>query len=192
MTDLCACVHGPQCTATIVILCIGEMHNLINYVSFINYLSYGVTIAGLLYLRKQRPNLARPIKVQEHTSMAGTKFHLGHFFFPWPCWRHDVMLFNSFHVKTLLLTSHTSPLCHFLSVFKFLLYFEITSSYEYNLMPLCISSYLRFPNTYLESLKASSPCYPAFGLILFCSWAQTWPQPLLICNQGMIKYVLSA
>uniref|UniRef100_A0A671TNA2 Solute carrier family 7 member 10a n=1 Tax=Sparus aurata TaxID=8175 RepID=A0A671TNA2_SPAAU len=51
------------CVATIVILCIGETHNLINYVSFINYLSYGVTIAGLLYLRKKRPNLARPIKV---------------------------------------------------------------------------------------------------------------------------------
>lgn len=51
------------CIATIVILCIGETHNLINYVSFINYLSYGVTIAGLLYLRKKRPNLHRPIKV---------------------------------------------------------------------------------------------------------------------------------
>ncbi|XP_022069736.1 LOW QUALITY PROTEIN: solute carrier family 7 member 10a [Acanthochromis polyacanthus] len=51
------------CIATIIILCIGETHNLINYVSFINYLSYGVTIAGLLYLRKKRPNLARPIKV---------------------------------------------------------------------------------------------------------------------------------
>ncbi|XP_053277892.1 solute carrier family 7 member 10a [Pleuronectes platessa] len=51
------------CAATIFILCIGETHNLINYVSFINYLSYGVTIAGLLYLRKKRPNLVRPIKV---------------------------------------------------------------------------------------------------------------------------------
>ncbi|XP_061602788.1 solute carrier family 7 member 10a [Cololabis saira] len=51
------------CSATIFILCIGETHNLINYVSFINYLSYGVTIAGLLYLRKTRPNLVRPIKV---------------------------------------------------------------------------------------------------------------------------------
>lgn len=51
------------CLATIVILCIGETHNLINYVSFINYLSYGVTIAGLLYLRRKRPNLLRPIKV---------------------------------------------------------------------------------------------------------------------------------
>uniref|UniRef100_A0A8C5GP68 Asc-type amino acid transporter 1-like n=1 Tax=Gouania willdenowi TaxID=441366 RepID=A0A8C5GP68_GOUWI len=51
------------CTATIVILCIGETHNLINYVSFINYLSYGVTIAGLLHYRWRKPNLYRPIKV---------------------------------------------------------------------------------------------------------------------------------
>lgn len=53
----------PQCTATIVILCIGETHNLINYVSFINYLSYGVTIAGLLFYRWKKPDLYRPIKV---------------------------------------------------------------------------------------------------------------------------------
>uniref|UniRef100_A0A1A7WB74 Solute carrier family 7 (Neutral amino acid transporter light chain, asc system), member 10 n=2 Tax=Iconisemion striatum TaxID=60296 RepID=A0A1A7WB74_9TELE len=51
------------CTATIFILCIGETHNLINYVSFINYLSYGVTIAGLLYYRRRKPNIYRPIKV---------------------------------------------------------------------------------------------------------------------------------
>uniref|UniRef100_A0A8C2BTA8 Solute carrier family 7 member 10b n=1 Tax=Cyprinus carpio TaxID=7962 RepID=A0A8C2BTA8_CYPCA len=51
------------CTATIVILCIGETHSLINYVSFINYLSYGVTIASLLYYRWKKPNLYRPIKV---------------------------------------------------------------------------------------------------------------------------------
>lgn len=54
---------SPQCAATIVILCIGETHNLINYVSFINYLSYGVTIAGLLYHRWTKPGLYRPIKV---------------------------------------------------------------------------------------------------------------------------------
>ncbi|CAG03076.1 unnamed protein product, partial [Tetraodon nigroviridis] len=51
------------CAATIIILCVGETHNLINYVSFINFLSYGVTIAGLLYFRKKKPNLLRPIKV---------------------------------------------------------------------------------------------------------------------------------
>uniref|UniRef100_A0AAV2LRK1 Asc-type amino acid transporter 1 n=1 Tax=Knipowitschia caucasica TaxID=637954 RepID=A0AAV2LRK1_KNICA len=58
------------CAATILILCIGETHNLINYVSFINYLSYGVTIAGLLYLRKTRPNLHRPIRVSVLVPMA--------------------------------------------------------------------------------------------------------------------------
>lgn len=57
------CFVCPQCAATIVILCIGETHNLINYVSFINYLSYGVTIAGLLYHRWTKPSLYRPIKV---------------------------------------------------------------------------------------------------------------------------------
>ena len=46
-----------------VILCIGETHNLINYVSFINYLSYGVTVAALLYYRWTHPSLYRPIKV---------------------------------------------------------------------------------------------------------------------------------
>ncbi|XP_068595879.1 asc-type amino acid transporter 1 [Brachionichthys hirsutus] len=73
LPHLLAMIHLKNCTpipallvcciATVVILCIGETHNLINYVSFINYLSYGVTIAGLLYLRKTKPNLARPIKV---------------------------------------------------------------------------------------------------------------------------------
>ncbi|XP_014881618.1 asc-type amino acid transporter 1-like isoform X1 [Poecilia latipinna] len=73
LPSLLAMIHYKKCTpipallvccaATIVILCIGETHNLINYVSFINYLSYGVTIAGLLWYRWKRPNLYRPIKV---------------------------------------------------------------------------------------------------------------------------------
>ncbi|KAJ8248984.1 hypothetical protein GJAV_G00229900 [Gymnothorax javanicus] len=73
LPSLLAMIHCKSCTpipallvcciATIVILCIGETHNLINYVSFINYLSYGVTIAGLLYYRWKKPHLNRPIKV---------------------------------------------------------------------------------------------------------------------------------
>lgn len=55
---------SSQCAATILILCVGETHNLINYVSFINFLSYGVTIAGLLYFRHKKPDLFRPIKVR--------------------------------------------------------------------------------------------------------------------------------
>ncbi|XP_051576637.1 solute carrier family 7 member 10a [Myxocyprinus asiaticus] len=67
MIHLKSCTPIPAllvcCTATIVILCIGDTHNLINYVSFINYLSYGVTIAGLLYYRWKKPKMFRPIKV---------------------------------------------------------------------------------------------------------------------------------
>lgn len=42
----------------------GDTYTLINYVSFINYLCYGVTILGLLVLRWKRPALHRPIKVR--------------------------------------------------------------------------------------------------------------------------------
>lgn len=42
----------------------GDTYTLINYVSFINYLCYGVTILGLLVLRWRRPALHRPIKVR--------------------------------------------------------------------------------------------------------------------------------
>lgn len=65
ISDRSRCPVLSQCSATIIILCVGETHNLINYVSFINFLSYGVTIAGLLYFRKKKPNLLRPIKVHK-------------------------------------------------------------------------------------------------------------------------------
>uniref|UniRef100_A0A8C2ZGU6 Solute carrier family 7 member 10a n=1 Tax=Cyclopterus lumpus TaxID=8103 RepID=A0A8C2ZGU6_CYCLU len=75
LPHLLAMIHLKNCTPIPALLvCVSAAltvlptlsrftHNLINYVSFINYLSYGVTIAGLLYLRKKRPNLVRPIKV---------------------------------------------------------------------------------------------------------------------------------
>ncbi|MGH0138807.1 UNVERIFIED_CONTAM: hypothetical protein FKN15_019535 [Acipenser sinensis] len=59
----CTPIPALLCTATIVIMFIGETYTLINYLSFINYLCYGVTIAGLLVLRWRKPNLFRPIKV---------------------------------------------------------------------------------------------------------------------------------
>ncbi|KAF7472321.1 asc-type amino acid transporter 1 [Marmota monax] len=52
-----------QCGATAVIMLVGDTYTLINYVSFINYLCYGITILGLLVLRWRRPALHRPIKV---------------------------------------------------------------------------------------------------------------------------------
>uniref|UniRef100_A0A5F9DGP7 Solute carrier family 7 member 10 n=1 Tax=Oryctolagus cuniculus TaxID=9986 RepID=A0A5F9DGP7_RABIT len=59
------CQHQvlSQCGATAVIMLVGDTYTLINYVSFINYLCYGVTILGLLVLRWRRPALHRPIKV---------------------------------------------------------------------------------------------------------------------------------
>uniref|UniRef100_A0A6Q2XC92 Solute carrier family 7 member 10a n=1 Tax=Esox lucius TaxID=8010 RepID=A0A6Q2XC92_ESOLU len=61
---LLAMIHLKNCTPIPALLvCVSTTHNLINYVSFINFLSYGVTIAGLLYYRWKKPNILRPIKV---------------------------------------------------------------------------------------------------------------------------------
>ncbi|MBZ3885298.1 Asc-type amino acid transporter 1 [Sciurus carolinensis] len=73
LPSLLAMIHVRHCTpipallvccgATAVIMLVGDTYTLINYVSFINYLCYGVTILGLLILRWRRPALHRPIKV---------------------------------------------------------------------------------------------------------------------------------
>lgn len=52
-----------QCLATLIIMLVGDTYTLINYVSFINYLCYGVTIIGLIVLRWKKPKIFRPIKV---------------------------------------------------------------------------------------------------------------------------------
>ncbi|XP_059712944.1 asc-type amino acid transporter 1 isoform X2 [Haemorhous mexicanus] len=54
--------HG-ECLATLIIMLVGDTYTLINYVSFINYLCYGVTIIGLIVLRWKKPKIFRPIKV---------------------------------------------------------------------------------------------------------------------------------
>ncbi|KAI1235361.1 Asc-type amino acid transporter 1, partial [Lamprotornis superbus] len=51
------------CLATLIIMLVGDTYTLINYVSFINYLCYGVTIMGLIVLRWKKPKIFRPIKV---------------------------------------------------------------------------------------------------------------------------------
>lgn len=50
-------------------LCTSDIYTLINYVGFVNYLFYGVTVAGLIVLRVQQPSMHRPIKVR------ADKFH---------------------------------------------------------------------------------------------------------------------
>ncbi|XP_007258116.3 large neutral amino acids transporter small subunit 2 [Astyanax mexicanus] len=51
------------CISTLLMLCTSDMYTLINYVGFINYLFYGVTVAGQIVLRIRQPDLSRPIKV---------------------------------------------------------------------------------------------------------------------------------
>ncbi|XP_075432484.1 asc-type amino acid transporter 1 isoform X2 [Ascaphus truei] len=73
LPSLLAMIHFKYCTpvpallvccgATIVIMLVGDTYTLINYVSFINYLCYGVTIMGLIVLRWKKPKMFRPIKV---------------------------------------------------------------------------------------------------------------------------------
>lgn len=53
-----------------------DMYTLINYVGFINYLFYGITIAGQIVLRWKKPNIPRPIKVREPPSSTGSVFKL--------------------------------------------------------------------------------------------------------------------
>uniref|UniRef100_A0A8C8YZ21 Solute carrier family 7 member 8 n=1 Tax=Prolemur simus TaxID=1328070 RepID=A0A8C8YZ21_PROSS len=53
----------PQCISTLLMLVTSDMYTLINYVGFINYLFYGVTIAGQIVLRWKKPDIPRPIKI---------------------------------------------------------------------------------------------------------------------------------
>lgn len=48
-------------------LCTSDIYTLINYVGFINYLFYGVTVAGQIVLRIKEPDMYRPIKVKTQT-----------------------------------------------------------------------------------------------------------------------------
>ncbi|XP_029380128.1 large neutral amino acids transporter small subunit 2 isoform X2 [Echeneis naucrates] len=70
---LLAMIHVSRCTpipallftliSTLLMLCTSDIYTLINYVGFINYLFYGVTVAGQIVLRIKQPDMYRPIKV---------------------------------------------------------------------------------------------------------------------------------
>jgi L-type amino acid transporter 8 len=55
---------SQQCLSTLLMLVTSDMYTLINYVGFINYLFYGVTVAGQIVLRWKKPDIPRPIKVR--------------------------------------------------------------------------------------------------------------------------------
>uniref|UniRef100_A0A4W3J474 Solute carrier family 7 member 10b n=1 Tax=Callorhinchus milii TaxID=7868 RepID=A0A4W3J474_CALMI len=73
LPGLLAMIHMKRCTPIPALLCscltslmmliIADIYTLINYVVFINYLCYGVTVAAMLLLRWKEPHIARPIKV---------------------------------------------------------------------------------------------------------------------------------
>ncbi|KAH0626183.1 hypothetical protein JD844_001007 [Phrynosoma platyrhinos] len=52
-----------RCLSTLLMLVTSDIYTLINYVGFINYLFYGVTVAGQVVLRWREPHRHRPIKV---------------------------------------------------------------------------------------------------------------------------------
>ncbi|KAG5841620.1 hypothetical protein ANANG_G00168570 [Anguilla anguilla] len=73
LPSLLAMIHVKRCTpipallftclSTLLMLCTSDIYTLINYVGFINYLFYGVTVAGQIVLRIRQPEMHRPIKV---------------------------------------------------------------------------------------------------------------------------------
>uniref|UniRef100_V9KPA2 Large neutral amino acids transporter small subunit 2 n=1 Tax=Callorhinchus milii TaxID=7868 RepID=V9KPA2_CALMI len=73
LPSLLAMIHIKRCTpipallftcvSTLLMLVTSDIYTLINYVGFINYLFYGVTIAGQIVLRWREPDLPRPIKI---------------------------------------------------------------------------------------------------------------------------------
>ncbi|XP_053324074.1 large neutral amino acids transporter small subunit 2 [Spea bombifrons] len=73
LPSLLAMIHIKRCTpipallftclSTLLMLVTSDMYTLINYVGFINYLFYGVTVAGQIVLRWKKPDILRPIKV---------------------------------------------------------------------------------------------------------------------------------
>uniref|UniRef100_UPI00358EEA94 large neutral amino acids transporter small subunit 2-like isoform X1 n=2 Tax=Myxine glutinosa TaxID=7769 RepID=UPI00358EEA94 len=70
---LLAMIHTSRCTpipallftcaTTLLMFLTSDIYTLINYVGFINYLFYGVTIAGQIYFRWKRPDVERPIQI---------------------------------------------------------------------------------------------------------------------------------
>ncbi|KRT83717.1 Amino acid permease, partial [Oryctes borbonicus] len=52
-----------MCLITLLLVVIEDVYVLINYVSFVEALFITVSVTGLLYMRKKKPHMQRPIKV---------------------------------------------------------------------------------------------------------------------------------
>ncbi|KAG5845297.1 hypothetical protein ANANG_G00137290 [Anguilla anguilla] len=48
---------------TIIVLFLGDIYSLLNFLSFVRWLNIGIAVSGLIYLRYTRPKMHRPFKV---------------------------------------------------------------------------------------------------------------------------------
>ena len=60
-TGCCCCL---QSGLSLLMLLSNNIWVLINYMSFVQWLSVGMSVAGLVYLRYKKPDMHRPIKVR--------------------------------------------------------------------------------------------------------------------------------
>lgn len=61
------CLQYPL---TMLQLFLGDIYSLLNFMSFLRWLSIGVVVLGLIYLRYTRPDLPRPFKVSIDTLLS--------------------------------------------------------------------------------------------------------------------------
>ncbi|KAL0176039.1 hypothetical protein M9458_028369, partial [Cirrhinus mrigala] len=47
---------------TLLILFLGDIYSLLNFMSFMRWLFIGVAVVGLIYMRYTRPDMPRPFK----------------------------------------------------------------------------------------------------------------------------------
>lgn len=73
-----------QCIITLVLLVIEDVYVLINYVTFVEALFIMISVTGLLYLRRKRPYMERPIKV--HLCLPILFFVICAFLVTFPCY----------------------------------------------------------------------------------------------------------
>jgi len=62
---------------SIFYLLMGDVYQLINYMSFVQWFAIGVSVAALLYFRYSLPDTERPLKVSDTArSLSATSNHM--------------------------------------------------------------------------------------------------------------------
>jgi amino acid transporter len=73
MPEILACVHIKRftpvpallfsCVVSLVVMMLGDIGTLLDYVSFILWVSTGLSVGAMIWLRRTQPDLERPIRV---------------------------------------------------------------------------------------------------------------------------------